>query len=117
MTKLLILGIVFSSAVNAEVVAKPLILSILFSISVILAVQSNFQTSPLVSGIFFSKSDLSYTVFLHFYYISLLKSTGAGTNLSISNLSTSAFKLAKSNLAASLDVSIPVVFFKSAFVA
>ena len=42
--------------------------------------------------------------------LSLLKSTGAGTNSSISNLSISAFKLAKSDFAASLDVSIPVAF-------
>ena len=49
--------------------------------------------------------------------LSLLKSTGTGTNLSISNLSISAFKLAKSDFATGLDVSIPVAFFKSIFVA
>ena len=37
-------------------------------------------------------------------------------NLSISNLSTSVFKLTKSDFVASLDVSIPVGFFKSDFV-
>ena len=36
LTKLLTLGILFSTAVNAELVAKPLILGILPSISVIL---------------------------------------------------------------------------------
>ena len=36
-TKLLIFGILFSTAVNAAFVAEPLILGILFSISVILA--------------------------------------------------------------------------------
>ena len=36
MTKLLILSILFSTAVNIEVVAKPLILGILLSISLIL---------------------------------------------------------------------------------
>ena len=37
LTKLLILGILFSTAVNAAFVAKSLILGILFSMSVILA--------------------------------------------------------------------------------
>ena len=49
--------------------------------------------------------------------LSLLKSTGTGTNLSISNLSTSDFKLTKSGFVANFDVSIHVVFFKSVFVA
>ena len=47
------------SAVNAELAAKPQVLAILPSISVILALQSVFLTSLLVSGIFFSNSDLS----------------------------------------------------------
>ena len=47
----------------------------------------------------------------------LLKSTGTGTNLSISNLSISAFKLTKSDFAASLDALIPVAFVNSVFVA
>ena len=46
-------GILFSTAVNAEVVAKPLILGISLSISVNKALLSNFLTSPVVSGIFF----------------------------------------------------------------
>ena len=37
MTKLLILGTLFATAVNAEVVAKPLTLGILLSVSVVLA--------------------------------------------------------------------------------
>ena len=49
--------------------------------------------------------------------LSLLKSTGTVFNLSTSILSTSAFKLAKSDFAANLEVSTPVAFFKSAFVA
>ena len=36
LTKLLILGILSSTAVNTEFVAKPLILGILFSVSIIL---------------------------------------------------------------------------------
>ena len=49
--------------------------------------------------------------------LSLLESTGTGTNLSISNLSTSVFKRAKFDFSAILEVSIPVASFKSAFVA
>ena len=54
MTKLLILGILFSTRVNASLVAKPLILGILLSISVILALKSAFLTKLLTSGIFVS---------------------------------------------------------------
>ena len=42
---------------------------------------------------------------------------GTGTNLSISNLSTLHFKFAKSIFLANFDVSTPVPFFKSPFVA
>ena len=71
--------------------------------------------------------------------VSLLKSTGSGTNLSISNLSTLLFKLlklvgkffslsipdlstldfelAKLTFLVNFDVSTPVAFFKSVFVA
>ena len=59
-------------------------------------------------------TNLSYTVFLTTSFfttsLSLLKSTGAGANLSISSLSTSVFKLS-----AKLEVSIPVASFKFAF--
>ena len=40
LTKLLRLGILFSTAVNAALVAKPLILGILLSMSVVLALYS-----------------------------------------------------------------------------
>ena len=65
LTKLLTSGILFSASVNAELVAKALTLGILPFISVILALQSVFLKSPLVSEIFFSYSDLSisYLVF------------------------------------------------------
>ena len=53
LTKLLILGILFPTVLNASFVAKPLILGIVFSISVILALQSVFITILLVSGILF----------------------------------------------------------------
>ena len=51
----------------------------------------------------------SYTAFFNNIIfttpLSLLKSAGAGTNLSISNLYTSVFKLAKLNFNAKLKVS------------
>ena len=52
----------------------------------------------------------------HHILLSLIKSSGIATNLSMSNLSTSAFKLTKPDFASSLDVSIPLTFFKSVFV-
>ena len=80
-----------------------------------------FETNPLVSIRFTLRTNLSYTVFLTTSFftasVSLLKSAGNGTNLSISNLSISAFKLAKSDLAAGLDVSSLAASFKSAFLA
>ena len=65
LTKLLILGILFSTAVNAAFVAKRLTLGILSPISVILVLQSVVLARPLVSRIFFSNSVLSvfYLVF------------------------------------------------------
>ena len=53
LTKLLISGILFSTAVNAEVVAKPLVQGILLPISLNFCVWSVFLTKPLVSGILF----------------------------------------------------------------
>ena len=47
----------------------------------------------------------------------LLKSVGASTNLSISNLSTSVFKLDKLVFNAKPEVSTCVIFYMSAFVA
>ena len=80
-----------------------------------------FKTNPLLSTLFTLVTNLSYTVFLTISFfttsLSLLKSTGTGTNLSVSDLSVSAFKLCKSDFIAILDGSIPAVFFKSAFVA
>ena len=140
MTKLLTSGILFSTAVNAVVVAKPLILGALLAV----LLYYDFSASPLVSGIFWSVSlilfsefdlsvsylvfktnplvlilfdfvtNLSYTVFLT---ITLFTTIDAGFDLPISILSTSDFKLPKSDFSAYLDVSIPAAFFKSVFVA
>ena len=64
-------GISFSTAVNAALIAKPLILSILPSISVILALKSVFLTSPLVSGIFLFASLILFSKFL-FWFICIV---------------------------------------------
>ena len=73
-----------------------------------------FKTNPLVSILFTLASNVSYAVLLTTSFftasICLLKSAGTGTNLPISYLATSAFKLTKSDFGASLDVSIPVAF-------
>ena len=65
-------------------------------------------------------TNLSYTVFLTTSFfttsLSLLKSTGTGANLSISNLSTSVFKLAKFVVNAKLEVSACEIFLISVFV-
>ena len=57
-SKLLILVILFLTIANAAFVAKPLILVILPSISMILVLQSVFLTRPLVSRILLSIFDL-----------------------------------------------------------
>ena len=55
-TKLLTSGILFSTAVNAELVPKPVILGILPSVSVILTLKSVFLARLLASRIFLSPS-------------------------------------------------------------
>ena len=142
--KLLISGILFSTVVNPVFVAKLLISGILLSISVILVLQSVFLTRSLVSGILFSYSDLSvsylvfktnplvsilstlvtnllYTSFLATSFfttsLNLLKSTGTGAHLSISNLSTSVFRLAKLAFSAKLELSTCEILLVSVFVA
>ena len=74
MTKLLILGILFSTAVKAAFVAKPPILGILPYISVILVLQSVCLRRLLVLGILFSNSVLSvsYLVFKTNAVVSIL---------------------------------------------
>ena len=101
MTRLLTFGILFSTAVNAKDVAKPLTLGISFLISFIFVLRivlvARLVISRILSSIFFVLA--LYSVFLTTSFlttfISLLKPTGAGTNLSISNLSTLLFKLLK----------------------
>ena len=66
-------------------------------------------------------TNLSYAVFITTLFfttsLSLLTSTGTGTNLPISSLSASIFKLAKFDFSSKLEVSILVASFKSAFAA
>ena len=59
MTKPLISGILLSATVNAELVAKPLMLGILFYTSVILELKSTFTTKFLTAGILFSAASNS----------------------------------------------------------
>ena len=73
-----------------------------------------FKTNPLLSILFTFATNLSYKVFLTTSFLTaslgLLKSTGIGINLSISNLSTSVYRLAKFYFSEKLDVSIPAAF-------
>ena len=69
MTKLITSVILFSTAVNAVVVAKSLILGALPAVSVILILYYDFLTSPLVSEIFLSVSLISFSEFDCQYHI------------------------------------------------
>ena len=138
LTKLLTLGILLSTALNAVFVAKLLTSGILFSNSVSFV----FLTKSVTSGIFVSNSvlsvwylvfktksqlsilftfaaNLSYAAFLTTSplttSLSLLKWTGTGANLSMSNLSSSVFTLAKFVFGAKFEVSTCVTFFISTF--
>ena len=94
-------GILFSTAVNVEVVAKPLMrgISVLNSFIFVLRIVlvAKLVISGILSSIFFVFA--LYSVFLTTSFltalVSLLKSTGTGSNLSISNLATLFFKLLK----------------------
>ena len=99
MTKLLTLGTLFSTAARAVVVANLLFLGNASSTSFILglreALVAKLVISDILSSIFLIlalyTSFLTTSVFTS--SLNLLKSTGAGTNLSSSNLSTLLFKL------------------------
>ena len=107
---LLTLGILFSTAVNTEVVAKLVILGISVLTSFIFVLRIVLVAKWLISGI--SSSILIFALYSGFLktsflttLLNLLKSTGTGTNLLISNLSTSSFRLAKFVFNAKLEVS------------
>ena len=112
-TKLLTSGILFLTAVNAELVAKPVMLGILPSSSVTLALKSVFLTKPLISGIFSStllisssKSDpsFSYLVFKTKFAVSILSTFP--TNLSYSVFLTTSFFTTLLNLFNSLETGV-----------
>ena len=88
---------------------RPLVLGILFSNLVNLALKFFYNSKLLVSILSSFATNLSYTIFLTTSFftrsLNLLKSTGTGTNLSTSNLSTLLFKLAKFVFNANLEVS------------
>ena len=71
--------------------------------------QITVNTSAILSSIF------SLTTSFSTASLSLLKSTGTGTSLSISNLSTLYFKLDQLIFLANLDVLTSAAFFKSGF--
>ena len=99
---------------------KKLCSKILFSNSVLSVSYLVFKTNPLVSILSTLATNLSYTVFLATFFttsLSSLKSTGTGINLSISNLSTSVFKLAKFDFRAKCEASTCEIFLMFAFVA
>ena len=68
------------------------------------------ETNPVVSMLFTLETNLSYSVFFTTSFfttlLNLAKALGNGTNLSISNLPTSDFKLAKFDFNANLLASI-----------
>ena len=86
MTKLLVSGILFSTAVNAEVVAKPVILGISFLTSFIFVLRLLLVAKLLIPGILSSIFFILalYSVFLKTSLLTklhnLLKSAGMGTN-------------------------------------
>ena len=114
-TKLLTPGILFSAAVNAELIARPVILGLLPSISVILAFKSVFQLDHLYQEFFlsaslidFSKFDLSvsYVVFKTNPVVSMLFTLA--TNLSYSVFLTTSFFTTLFSLAKSLGTGVSI---------
>ena len=99
LTKLLTLSILFSPEVRAAVVAKSVILGILLLIYFILALArvlvAKLVISVILPSIFFILALYTSLLTTSFFTtsLSLIKSTGTGTNLSTSNLSTLLFKL------------------------
>ena len=112
-TKVLAPGILFSTALNAELVARPVILGILFSTLVILAFKSVFLARSLVSGIFLSASlillskfdlSVSYVVSKTNPVVSMLFTLA--TNLSYTFFLTTSFFTTLLSLAKSLGTGV-----------
>ena len=100
---------------------KSITSAILFSNSDLFVSYLVFNANPLVSMLFTFVTNLSCKVFLTTSFfttsLSLINSTGTGTNLSMSNLSTSFIKLARFVFNAKLEVSTCEIFLMSLFVA
>ena len=79
-----------------------------------------FKTKSLASVLLTFAANLSYTVFLTTSYFTtsfnLPRSTGTDPNLSLSNVSTSVFRLAKFVFSAKFEISTCVTFSRSVFV-
>ena len=99
LTRLLTFGILYSTAVNAEFIAKPLILgtsvltSFIFVLRIVLV--PKLVISVILSSIYFILALYSVFSTTSFFttLVSLLESTATGAILLISNLSTLLFKL------------------------
>ena len=107
----------FKSVFLARLLVSGISLSVLlisFSKSDLSTSYVVFKTNPVVSMLFTLATNLSYTVCLttSFFTIvlSLAKSLVTGINLSISNLSTLVFKLAKLDFRAKLLTSTCYIF-------
>ena len=100
---------------------RPLVSGILFSNSVLSVLYLVFNTKSLLSILSTIATNLLYTVFLTTSFfntlLNLLKSLGIGTNLLMSNLSTSVFKLDQLVFSAKLEVSTCEIFLICVFVA
>ena len=122
--KLVILGILFLTSfilqLREVLVAKLVRLSILSSRTLILALFTSFlTTSFLLHHLVYLNQQEKVLIYQHLIYL-LYSSTCLNYlvyffNLSISNLSSSDFKLVKSTFLANLDASTSVAFFKSTF--
>ena len=105
-------------ALRVVLVAKLVISGILSSIFLILTLYTSFlKTSFLTKSLSLLKSTGTGTILSTFDFTFRLKLRDTFLNLPISNLSTLDFKLTKSTCLTNIDVSTPVAFFKSAFVA
>ena len=114
MIKLLTLVSLFSTALREALVAKLVMLGLLFSIFFILALNTPFlTTSFLLHRLVYLNQQEQVSIYQHLIYLlfKLFKLVGRFFNFSISDLSTSDFKWAKSGFLAKEDVSTPVAFF------
>ena len=119
--KLLTSGILFSDSVSFVFLTKSVTSGFFFSNSALSIWYLVFKANSLVSTLFTLATNLLYKAILTALFLTtslnLLKSTGTGANFSLSNLSTSVFRLAKFVFSAKVEVSTCVTFLRSVFVA